>query len=97
MKCRPVGSRILVKTMQEKTYGVLALPQKVKNPPRLARVVAVGRDCAEVRDNDVVMLPKYLGDPGMTGTDQFIIEEKDVAMILEGYDETVDDAPVPSV
>ena len=95
MKCRPLGSRLLVKTIQETNYGILTLPQKVKNPSRLARVVAAGRDCREVRDGDVVMLPRYLGDPGMTGTDEVIIEEKDILMILEGFDEMAD-APVPS-
>jgi len=97
MKCRPVGSRVLVKTIPEKNYGVLALPEKRQNPPRLARVLAAGRDCREVRDGDVVMLPRYLGDPGMTGADEVIVEEKDIAMILEGFDEATDAAPVPAV
>ena len=93
---RPLGARAMVQPIQREKYGMLHLA-KSKKLSQLARVVAAGSGCAHVQNKDVVLLPRYLGDPTGQPDDTLIIEENDILAIFEDYDEEMDAQSIPSV
>jgi chaperonin GroES len=96
MKIRPLHDRILAKRVAEadKTAGGLFIPDKAKEKPLQATVVAVGTGKRldngklqelTVKAGDLILIGKYTGsEVKLDGDDHIILGEDDVLAILEG-------------
>lgn len=95
MKIRPLHDRILAKRIAEadKTIGGLFIPEKAKEKPLQATVVAVGTgkrldngtlQPLTVKAGDLILIGKYTGsEVKLDGDDHIILGEDDVLAILE--------------
>ena len=95
MKIRPLHDRILAKRPPEedKTSGGLFIPDKAKEKPLRATVVAVGTgkrlDNGKLQDlvvkaGDLILIGKYTGsDVKLDGDDHIILSEDEVLAVLE--------------
>jgi chaperonin GroES len=91
---RPLGNRILVQRgeEEEKTAGVLFIPDTAKEKPQQATVVAVGKGRVledgktvpvEVKKGDKILFSKYAGTELKFGGKEFLmISEDDVLGVL---------------
>ncbi len=96
MKLKPLGDRVVVKLIEveEKTASGIVLPDKAKERPQEAEVVAVGtgrilndgqKVPLEVKVGDTIILSKYAGtDFKADGEEYLILREDDILAIKEG-------------
>lgn len=82
MTLQPLGTRVLVKPLEQetRTAGGLYLPETAKEKPQQGLVVAVGEDeTIKVRPNDKVLFAKYTGtEIHLDGGDHLILEANDI-------------------
>ncbi len=82
MTLQPLGTRVLVKPLEQetRTAGGLYLPETAKEKPQQGLVVAVGEDeTIKVRPNDKVLFAKYTGtEIRLDGGDHLILEANDI-------------------
>jgi len=95
MKIRPLHDHILARrlTEEDKTSGGLFIPDRAKEKPLEAVVVAVGSgkrldtgqtQALEVAAGDKVLIGKYAGsEVKLDGKDHLILREDDVLAILD--------------
>ena len=95
MKIRPLHDRILAKRVPEldKTVGGLFIPDKAKEKPLQATVVAIGSGKRldngklqelTVKAGDLILIGKYSGsEVKLDGDDHLILSEDDVLAVLE--------------
>ena len=96
MNIQPLADRIIVKAMEaeEKTKGVIVLPDNAKEKPQEGKVVAVGKgkvldngniQSLEVKAGDRVLYGKYSGTEITTkeGEELLIMREDDVLAIVK--------------
>ncbi len=95
MKIRPLHDRILAKRVAEldKTIGGLFIPDKAKEKPLQATVVAIGTgkrlengtlQPLTVKAGDVILIGKYSGsEVKLDGDDHIILGEDDVLAVME--------------
>ncbi len=95
MKLKPLGDRVVVKLIEaeEKTAGGIVIPDKAKERPQEAEVIAVGP--GKVLDNgqklpidlkvgDRVVLSKYAGTDFKFGEEEYLLlREDDVLAVIE--------------
>ena len=94
MKMKPLGDRILVKSLEaeEKTKGGIVLPDTAKEKPQQGKVIAVG-DGKKTDEGKVVPLSLKVGDTvlygkyspteiNIEGEEYLIIREDDVLGII---------------
>lgn len=79
MKIRPLGNRILAKTIKEeerKTTGGIVLPESAKSDKVVrAKVIAVGSDeKIEVKKGDEIIVSSFAGT-------EFKLEEEDLLLV----------------
>jgi chaperonin GroES len=79
MKIRPLGNRILAKTIKEeerKTSGGIVLPESAKSDKVVrAKVIAVGSDeKIEVKKGDEIIVSSFAGT-------EFKLEEEDLLLV----------------
>ena len=95
MKIRPIGEKILVKRLEaeEKTASGIFLPEKAKEKPQQAKVVAVGegkllengkRAQPQVKEGDTVILGKWGGQEVKVGSEEYVVlGEDEVLAVVE--------------
>ena len=96
MALKPLGDRIVVKTIEakEKTKSGLVVPDTAKEKPQEGKVIAVGTGrllddgavkALEIRNGDRVLYGKYSGtEVSIEGDDYLILREEDVLAIVSG-------------
>ena len=94
MKFKPLGDRILLKTLEakEQTKGGILLPDSAKEKPQEGEIIAVGEgkksDDGKVipvslKVGDKVLYGKYSGtEVSIDGDDYLIVREDDVLGII---------------
>lgn len=94
MKIRPLGERVVVKSLEEeeKTPSGIIMPDTAKEKPQKGQVLAVGpgkvlengtRQAMEVKSGDTVIFAKYSGsEVKVDGEEVLILRESDVLAIL---------------
>lgn len=90
MKIKPLGSRVLVKRIEEdeQVRGGIIIPDSAKEKSQEAEVVALGtgkKDDAPffVKKGDKVLLPSYGGNPiKVGGVEYTLIEEDDILGVV---------------
>ena len=95
MKLRPLEDRVVVKQSkaEEKTSGGIFLPDTAKEKPQIGKVISVGpgkildngkQSPMNVKKNDEVIYPKYMGnDVEIEGDKYIILRESDLLGIVE--------------
>ncbi|MEA2067288.1 MAG: co-chaperone GroES [Thermotogota bacterium] len=88
MKVIPLGSRLLIKPIQEekKTEGGIVIPETAKEKPMKAEVLEVGKEVEDldVKPKDKVIFSKYAGtELKIDEEDYIIIDQDDVLAKLE--------------
>jgi chaperonin GroES len=88
MRIKPLGDRVLIKTITEekRTEGGLVLPDTSKEKPQTAEVIAVGHlDDVELNVGDRVIFSKYAGtEIKVDGEDYILIDTNDILGLIEG-------------
>ncbi len=85
---RPLGSRILVRVVEEEavTKGGLVIPDTAKEKPQRGQVVAVGDDeeMIKVAPGDLALFAKYAGtELRLGGEDHLILDANDVLAVVK--------------
>jgi chaperonin GroES len=95
MKIRPLDDQVVIKPSEaeEKTPGGILLPDTAREKPQIGKVVAVGpgklledgkRAKMNVKKNDEVIYPKYIGsDIEIDGQKYIILKEDNILGIIE--------------
>lgn len=95
MKIRPLDDQVVIKPSEaeEKTAGGILLPDAAREKPQIGKVVAVGpgkiledgkRAKMNVKKNDEVVYPKYIGsDIEIDGQKYIILKEDNILGIIE--------------
>ena len=84
---QPLGSRVLVRVLEEPTTTVsgIVLPDTAKETPQRGEVVAIGddEDLIKVAPGDLVLYPKYGGsEVTVDGDEHLIIEATDLLALV---------------
>ena len=84
---QPLGSRVLVRVLEEETVtrSGLVLPDTAKEKPQRGEVVAIGdeEDLIKVEPGDTVLYPKYTGTELRLESDEYLIlEATDLLAVL---------------
>lgn len=81
MKVIPLGSRLLIKPIQEekKTEGGIVIPETAKEKPMKAKVLEVGKEVEDldVKPKDKVIFSKYAGTELKIDEENYIIIDQD--------------------
>ncbi|TYB94810.1 MAG: co-chaperone GroES [Kosmotoga sp.] len=81
MKVIPLGSRLLIKPIQEekRTEGGIVIPETAKEKPMKAEVLGVGKEVEDldVKPKDKVIFSKYAGTELKTDEEDYIIIDQD--------------------
>lgn len=81
MKVIPLGSRLLIKPIQEekKTEGGIVIPDTAKEKPMKAEVLEVGKEVEDldVKPKDKVIFSKYAGTELKIDEENYIIIDQD--------------------
>lgn len=84
---QPLGSRVLVRLLEEPTTtrSGIVLPDTAKEAPQRGEVVAIGddEDLIKVEPGDVVLYPKYTGsEVSVAGEEHLILEATDLLAVV---------------
>ena len=94
-KIQPLGDRVLVEPLEaeEKSAGVIVIPDTAKEKQQKGRVIAVGKGRTneegkitplEVKANDQVLFGRYSGTEVKVGPNEYlIIKEDDILGIIK--------------
>ncbi len=85
MNFKPLGDRILVKTVEESntTASGIIIPDNAKEKPNRAEVIAIGTDVEDVKVGDTVVYGKYSGtELVLDGNDYIVLEVSDVLGVI---------------
>lgn len=94
MKFQPLGDRVLVKPVEEaeQEVGGIIIPDSAKEKPQQGEVIALGAGAKEedgsdkvfnVKEGDIVLLPKYGGtEIKLDGITYQIMREDDILGVL---------------
>ena len=85
MNFKPLGDRLLVKTVEEAntTASGIIIPDNAKEKPNRAEVVAVGSEVEDVNVGDTVVYGKYSGtELVLDGSDYIVLELSDVLGVI---------------
>jgi chaperonin GroES len=87
MKLQPLADRIVMEQLdaEEKTASGIVLPDSAKEKPKMAKVLAVGKDVKEVKAGDTVLYKSYgPDDVKVDGNEYLIGKEEDLLAIVKG-------------
>ena len=89
MKIKPLADRVLVlpAPAEEKTIGVIIIPDSAKEKPLKGKVIAIGNGTKDeemvVKPDDTVLYGKYAGtEIELDGEKYLIMKQSDILAIL---------------
>ena len=83
-KVLPLADRVVLKPVaaEEKTASGIILPESAKEKPEQAKVVAVGKEVKEIKEEDIVLYSKYgPTEVKVGGEELLIVKEEDILAI----------------
>nr|WP_276938701.1 co-chaperone GroES [Helcococcus sueciensis] len=88
MKIRPIGKRLVLKTIkkEEKTFSGILMPDSAVEKPVYAEVIAVSKEIEDenIKVGDRVIFTKYKGTEIKDGDEEYIlIDIEDVLGVVE--------------
>lgn len=79
MILKPLGDKLIVRSLMEDRIGLIWVPLASKNEaPVEGTVVAIGEGCASVRPGDTIVFGKYAGTPVADLKNGYMICESDI-------------------
>ena len=81
MKIQPLADRIVLEQLEqeEQTKSGIILPDSAQEKPKMAKVLAVGKDVKEVKEGDVVLYKSYgPDDVKVDNKDYMVAKEEDI-------------------
>ncbi|MDH4944937.1 co-chaperone GroES [Sulfurimonas sp. C5] len=85
MNFKPLGERILVKSVEESntTASGIIIPDNAKEKPNRAEVIAIGDEVKNVKAGDTVVFGKYSGTGlALEGQEYIVLEIADVLGVI---------------
>lgn len=86
MNLQPLADRIVMEQLdaEEKTASGIVLPDSAKEKPKMAKVLAVGKEVKEVKAGDTVLYKSYgPDDVKVEGKDYLIGKEEDLLAVVK--------------
>lgn len=86
MNLQPLADRIVMEQLdaEEKTASGIVLPDSAKEKPKMAKVLAVGKEVKEVKTGDTVLYKSYgPDDVKVEGRDYLIGKEEDLLAVVK--------------
>ncbi|QQS26996.1 co-chaperone GroES [bacterium] len=86
MNLQPLADRIVMEQLdaEEKTASGIVLPDSAKEKPKMAKVLAVGKEVKEVKTGDTVLYKSYgPDDVKVDGKDYLIGKEEDLLAVVK--------------
>ena len=83
---KPLGSKVLIKMQigQEITKTGIILTAKKENKPIIATVIATGDKVTNVKNNDEIIVSRYIGTQIKYDNEEYVIlDEKEILARLE--------------
>lgn len=83
---KPLGSKVLIKMQigQEVTKTGIILAAKKENKPIVATVISIGNKVTTVKNNDEVIVSRYIGTQIKYDNEEYVIlDEKEILARLE--------------
>lgn len=87
MNLQPLADRIVMEQLaaEETTASGIVLPGSAQEKPKMAKILAVGKDVKEVKTQDQVIYKSYGPDEvKVDGSDYLIAKEEDILAIVKG-------------
>ena len=87
MNLQPLADRIVMEQLdaEEKTASGIVLPDSAKEKPKMAKVLAVGKEVKEVKAGDTVLYKSYgPDDVKVKGKEYLIGKEEDLLAVVKG-------------
>ena len=84
-KLKPLADKIVVERVEAvaKTAGGIVIPDTAKEKPEQGKVISVGKDVKEVKQDDEVLFGKYATtEVKIDGKEYLLIKEEDVLAIV---------------
>lgn len=81
MKIHPLADRIVLEQLEqeEQTKSGIILPDSAQEKPKMAKVLAIGKDVKEVQEGEVVLYKSYgPDDVKVDNTDYMVAKEEDI-------------------
>ncbi len=81
MKIHPLADRVLLEQIdqEEKTASGIILPDGAQEKPKMAKVLAVGKEVKDIKEGDMVLYKSYgPDDVKVDGTEYMIAKEEDI-------------------
>lgn len=80
-KLQPLGDYVVAQAeeAETKTASGLYLPDKAQEKPKIAKVIAVGKDAKQVKVGDRIVYKSYSTTDVKVGTEEYIlVKEEDI-------------------
>lgn len=87
MNLQPLADRIVMEQLdaEEKTASGIVLPDSAKEKPKMAKVLAVGKEVKEVKAGDTVLYKSYGPDDVKVDSKEYLIaKEEDLLAVVKG-------------
>lgn len=87
MNLQPLADRIVMEQLEaeETTASGIVLPGSAQEKPKMAKVIAVGKDVKEVKEGDSVIYKSYGPDEvKVDGKEYLIGKEEDLLAVVKG-------------
>ncbi|MFO0862119.1 MAG: co-chaperone GroES [Candidatus Saccharibacteria bacterium] len=87
MNIQPLGDRVVLQQLaaEETTKSGIILPDSAKEKPAEGKVVAVGKDVAEVQKDDTVLYGQYgPTEVKVDGEEYMVVKEEDILAVIKG-------------
>jgi chaperonin GroES len=85
MNFKPLGERVLVERVEETntTASGIIIPDNAKEKPSQAKVIAVSSEVEDIKEGDVVVFGKYVGDElALEGKEYIVLNKKDILGVI---------------
>lgn len=86
MNIQPLADRVVLEQLEleEKTKSGIILPQDAQEKPKMAKVLAVGKDVKDVKVGDKVLYKSYgPDDVKVDGKEYMIAKEEDILATIK--------------
>lgn len=86
MNIQPLADRVVLEQLEleEKTKSGIILPQDAQEKPKMAKVLAVGKDVKDVKSGDKVLYKSYgPDDVKVDGKEYMIAKEEDILATIK--------------
>lgn len=86
MQLQPLADRVVLEQIEaeEKSASGIILPDSAKEKPKMAKVLAIGKDVKDVKKGDQVLYKSYgPDDVKVDGKEYMIAKEEDILAVIK--------------